>query len=115
MPYRVRGLDPDPFRPLFALDDAGLAAAGARRVTADECPGYPCRVSLGDASMGERLILVSHPHMTIAGSPYRAAGPNAVEGFRRVMLGLIDERDRGKVAGDSTKPLPHTAGRTRPA
>jgi DNA-binding MarR family transcriptional regulator len=45
---------------------------------------------------------------------YRAAGPNAVEGFRRVMLGLIDERDRGKVAGDNAKPLPLAAGRTRP-
>lgn len=75
MAYRVRGLDPDPFRPLFALDDAGLAAAGARRVTADECPGYPCRISLSDAPIGDRLILVSHPHMTVPGSPYRAAGP----------------------------------------
>ncbi|MBI1245472.1 MAG: MarR family transcriptional regulator [Alphaproteobacteria bacterium] len=36
---------------------------------------------------------------------YRAAGPNAVEGFRRVMLGLIDERDRGKVAGEPVRPV----------
>ncbi len=42
---------------------------------------------------------------------YRAAGPNAVEGFRRVMLGLIDERDRGKVAGEPAKPQPGTPGR----
>jgi hypothetical protein len=75
MSYRVRGLDPEPFRHHFALDDKALAAAGARRVTADECPGYPCRVSLSDAAVGEQLILVSHPHMTVTGSPYRAAGP----------------------------------------
>ncbi len=42
---------------------------------------------------------------------YRAAGPNAVEGFRRVMLGLIDERDRGKVAGEPVRPMPATAAR----
>jgi DNA-binding MarR family transcriptional regulator len=35
---------------------------------------------------------------------YRAAGPAAVEGFRRVMLGLIDERDRRKVAAEPVKP-----------
>jgi DNA-binding MarR family transcriptional regulator len=27
---------------------------------------------------------------------FRAAGPEAVEGFRKVMLGLIDEADRGR-------------------
>jgi len=34
---------------------------------------------------------------------YRSAGPAAVEGFRRVMLGLIDERDRRKVAVEPAK------------
>jgi len=42
---------------------------------------------------------------------YKAAGPNAVDGFRRVMLGLIDERDRGKVAGEAAKPVPLAAAR----
>lgn len=42
---------------------------------------------------------------------YKAAGPNAVDGFRRVMLGLIDERDRGKVAGEAVKPVPLAATR----
>jgi DNA-binding MarR family transcriptional regulator len=42
---------------------------------------------------------------------YRTAGPNAVDGFRRVMLGLIDERDRVKVAGETAKPTPTAAAR----
>jgi len=42
---------------------------------------------------------------------YKAAGPNAVDGFRRVMLGLIDERDRGKVAGEVAKPQAPAAAR----
>jgi len=40
---------------------------------------------------------------------YRAAGPAAVEGFRRVMLGLIDERDRRKVAAEPAKMPPLAA------
>jgi DNA-binding MarR family transcriptional regulator len=42
---------------------------------------------------------------------YRAAGPAAVEGFRRVMLGLIDERDRRKVAAEPAKTPPSAASR----
>ncbi len=42
---------------------------------------------------------------------YRAAGPAAVEGFRRVMLGLIDERDRGKVAGEPVRAAVPSANR----
>jgi DNA-binding MarR family transcriptional regulator len=42
---------------------------------------------------------------------YRAAGPEAVEGFRRVMLGLIDERDRRKVAAEPAKTPPLAAPR----
>jgi DNA-binding MarR family transcriptional regulator len=42
---------------------------------------------------------------------YRAAGPAAVEGFRRVMLGLIDERDRRKVAAEPAKAPPSAASR----
>jgi DNA-binding MarR family transcriptional regulator len=42
---------------------------------------------------------------------YRAAGPAAVEGFRQVMLGLIDERDRRKVAAEPAKTPPLGASR----
>src|SRR3546814_4617987 len=34
MTYLIEGLSPDRFAPFFALDDAGLAAVNARRVTA---------------------------------------------------------------------------------
>jgi hypothetical protein len=36
--------------------------------------GYPCRVSLEDASIGEELILLPFQHQP-ADSPYRATGP----------------------------------------
>jgi hypothetical protein len=71
MPYTITGLSPEPFAPLFDLDDAALAAHGARRVTADRRPGFPCRVSLEDAEPGDELILVNHLSQT-ADTPYRA-------------------------------------------
>lgn len=72
MPYRISGLDPAPFRPLFELDEAALAARGAVRRVADAHPGYPCRVSLRDAQPGERLILLNYVSHDVAG-PFRTA------------------------------------------
>jgi hypothetical protein len=72
MTYRILGLSPEPFRSLFGLADAELAAKGARRVVADASFGYPDRVELRDAAAGETLILVNHTHQA-ADTPYRAS------------------------------------------
>jgi hypothetical protein len=72
MTYCIRGLEPEQFIPLFELDDAALAAQGARRIVADAERGYPCRVSLEDAKAGETLILLNHVSNDTHG-PYRAA------------------------------------------
>lgn len=69
--FVIRGLDPEPFATLFALDDAGLAARDARRVVATGKPGFPCRVSLEDAEPGETLILANFEHLPVA-SPFRS-------------------------------------------
>ncbi len=36
MNFRIRGLSPEPFKAIFDLDDAALAARGAQRVFADD-------------------------------------------------------------------------------
>lgn len=72
MAYRIVGLSPEPFQPLFSLSDAELAARGARRVTADSKPGFSCRITLEDAEPGETLILLNHVSHD-APTPYRAA------------------------------------------
>ena len=72
MTYSIQGLSPEPFAPLFALDDAGLAAINARRVTATADRGFPCRVSLDDAKAGEELILLHHTSHDVE-TPYRSA------------------------------------------
>lgn len=75
MSFQVRGLDAEPFAPLFKLNEAGLRAIGAQRVYADEADAYPCRVSLTRVAVGEELLLLNHAHQTTSTSPYRAAGP----------------------------------------
>jgi len=72
MKYRIAGLDPAQFAPLWAMDDEELARHRARRVTADADRGFPCRVTLEDAREGEPLLLVHHVHHDVPG-PYRSA------------------------------------------
>jgi len=72
--WRLGGLDPTPFEPLFAMTDDELLRLGARRRTATDAPGFPCRVSLEDAPVGAELLLLPYEHHPAA-SPYRASGP----------------------------------------
>ena len=72
--FRLVGLGADNFEPFFAMSDDELIALGARRVVADESPGFPCRVSLADAEVGDELLLLPFEHLS-ARSPYRASGP----------------------------------------
>jgi hypothetical protein len=72
MEFRIRGLDPSPFAPLFGMDDAQLARRRALRCIADAKPGFPCRVSLADAEPGARVMLVNYEHLPVD-SPYRAS------------------------------------------
>ena len=74
MQYVVHGLDLAQFSRLGGMHDDHLCSAAARRVVADAKPGFPCRVTLEDAEVGERLILLPFAHHE-ANSPYRASGP----------------------------------------
>jgi hypothetical protein len=71
MSLRIIGLPADHFAPLFALDDAALAARGAVRAVADAPNAYPCRISLTDAAPGEAVLLVNFEHQPAA-TPYRS-------------------------------------------
>lgn len=74
MNYVVKGIEPALFAHLRGADDETLRQVGARRVRADATPGFPCRVSLEDARVGEDLILLPFAHH-VADSPYQASGP----------------------------------------
>lgn len=90
MHFQIHALDPQPFAPLFELSDEELRARMAVRRTATAKPGFPCRVSLVDAEVGEELLLVNYVHQDGA-SPYRASHAIFVrKGARQARL-AIDE------------------------
>ncbi len=72
--FQLAGLPFEKFSSLFALSDAALAERHMRRVVATSKPGYPCRVSLADAELGEELLLLPFEHQPTH-SPYRSSGP----------------------------------------
>lgn len=59
---------------LFNLTEEELVVKGVLKMIVDEKPGYPCRVSLKDAEIGEEIILFPFKHHLI-NSPYQASGP----------------------------------------
>lgn len=71
MAYRIRGLDPAPFRKYFGLSDAALAAEGVVRYHVDAQPGFPDRVTMQDLAPGDTALLLNYEHLPIA-SPYRS-------------------------------------------
>jgi hypothetical protein len=70
MTYRITGLDPAPYKPLFGLSDEELAARGIVRMTVNSGT-FPCRVSLVDRPIGEQVLLLNHVSHEVA-NPYRA-------------------------------------------
>lgn len=89
MTYRIAGLEPGRFAPLFGRDDAELAAHGAVRVRADKKPGYPCRITLEDAEPGETLLLLNHEDHPV-GTPYRNAYAIYVREKARTPADFVD-------------------------
>ncbi len=71
MTFRVVALDSAPFQHLFGLSDAALAGAGVKAYRADRAPGFPCRVSLSDAEVGARVLLLNYEHLAVD-TPYRS-------------------------------------------
>jgi Protein of unknown function (DUF1203) len=71
MSFKISALPASDFEALFPLTDEELAARGAVRQIVDKSPGFPCRVSLTDAKVGEVVLLTNYEHQP-ASSPYRS-------------------------------------------
>lgn len=72
--FQFVALPAELFAGLFEQTDEDLSILGAMRKVVDEKPGYPCRVSLVDAEVGEEVILVPFVHHDVLNA-YRGAGP----------------------------------------
>ncbi len=72
MSYVVSGLPIETFQPLFGLSDAELAERGVVRRVVDAPSGFPSRVDLEDAQVGDTVLLLNYEHQP-ADTPFRAS------------------------------------------
>ncbi len=72
--FQVKAIRGGEFDRLFTLDKPALEEMGAIRMTVDKQPGFPCRVSLEEAEVGEEVMLLPYQHHKTY-SPYQATGP----------------------------------------
>lgn len=70
MSFRILGLDPAPFVPLYGLSDMALRAQGVQRIVVDAPHAAPDRIELRDAQPGETVLLLNHEYLDTPG-PYR--------------------------------------------
>jgi hypothetical protein len=72
MSFQICALAKEPFADLFTASDETLASRLAMRIIATKKPGFPCRVSLQDAEIGEEVVLVHYRHQP-ANTPFQAS------------------------------------------
>lgn len=72
MDFQISALDIDQFSHLFGGDQDSLSKHGVQRIVVDNQPGYPCRVSLQDAEVGENVLLMNYEHQPAA-TPFRSS------------------------------------------
>jgi hypothetical protein len=89
MNHQLRGLEPALFEGLFSLDDEALVARGMRWMHSDAPVGFPCRISLEDAPVGEPVLLLPFTHQD-GRSPYRASGPIFVRRGRKQAARIVN-------------------------
>lgn len=88
--FQLVALPAERFAPYFDWSDDQLREIGARRMTVDTRPGFPCRVSLVDAEIGETVILLPFTHHDVD-APYRASGPIFVRQAARTAAPAVNE------------------------
>ena len=90
MPFTVTGLDPGLFAHLFGLPEEELSARGVIRRHVDTPLGYPCRITLEDAAVGETVLLLNFEHQP-ADTPFRARHAIYVREGDHAMRRAVDE------------------------
>jgi len=90
MRFQVLGLPAASFERFYGKSDAELAAQGVKVAIADEQPSFPCRVTLRDAPVGSRMLLLNFEHQPAA-TPYRSSHAIYVEDGAREYLPAVGE------------------------
>jgi hypothetical protein len=71
--FRIVAIDNN-YNELFKLTEKELADKSMIKMIVDQKPGYPCRVTLEDAEVGEEVLLFPFEYHKTK-SPYKASGP----------------------------------------
>jgi hypothetical protein len=90
MSFQLIALPAEGFQHLADCSEEDLERLGVCRVTAAEKPGYPCRVSLADAEVGETVYVLTYTHHDVT-SPYRSAGPIFVRAGVETAVPAVNE------------------------
>ncbi|KZK79706.1 hypothetical protein PsAD13_05052 [Pseudovibrio sp. Ad13] len=72
MAFFISGLKSNEFDALNGLSEEQLAERNVVVYVADEKPGFPCRVTLDDAEVGERVFLLNYAYQP-NDTPYKAS------------------------------------------
>jgi len=72
--FQIIGIDKNNFSSIISEENNNFTDNHIQWITADAKPGYPCRVSLVDAEVGEKILVLPFVHHDVD-SPYRASGP----------------------------------------
>jgi hypothetical protein len=90
MSFRIKGLDPAPFAPLYGLAEDELAARGVQRHIVDAAGAYPDRIELKDAVPGQTVLLLNYVHQP-APTPFRASHAIYVRENTTMAYDRVDE------------------------
>jgi len=87
--FKIVALPANLFQPYFEASNNELKRLHAYWIVVDQSPGYPCRVTLEDATVGERVLVCNFEHHPV-NSAYQASGPIFV---REKAINLMVEAD----------------------
>lgn len=83
--FRILPLEPAQFAAVMQQP-----APDMRWLRVDHQPGYPCRVSLRDAAVGERVLALQYTHHDVD-TPYRSSGPIFIRERARAFYPEVNE------------------------
>ena len=90
MAFRITGLAPEPFQSLYGLPDQHLASFGMKRYIVESNPGFPDRIEMKDAELGQSVLLLNHVCQP-AKTPYRASHAIFIREWATQAYDVIDQ------------------------
>lgn len=88
--FKLEALHHSNFNYLNDLSESELSEHNIKKIKADKFPGFPCRVTLEDAAIGETVYLLNYDFHNV-NSPYRANGPVFVRAHQVIKTYEINE------------------------